>query len=192
MQKEKMTLSEFIDENHNLLSTLAVLSGLTAFFSTLPIPFVATSSSFLLILAMIMTFRELKDKTPSLRNFSFKSLRLFIFSYSIILTGYIVVIYSLLKYREVSQFGLFVPLTFTIYSFIIFVLKDPLETILSIPFLRKYFFMQNGEWSNLLRRLFKVSAVGISIFSLYLGAGLSQPFNYILDQLSKIFIQVIK
>lgn len=185
-------LHSFIEDNHNLLSALAILSGLIAFFSTLHVSLIASSTSFLFILAMIMIFRELQDRTPKLRSFTYKTLRLFIFSYSIILAGYIVVIYSLLKYREASHFGLFIPLTFVTYSFTVFILKDPVQTILAVPLLRKYFYTKDGEYTLLFKRVAKFCAAVVALFCLYFGAGLSQPFNYVLDQISTVMFTAPK
>lgn len=191
-EKIETPLHSFIEDNHNLLSALAVLSGLIAFFSTLHVSLIASSTSFLFILAMIMIFRELQDRTPKLRSFTYKTLRLFIFSYSIILAGYIVVIYSLLKYREVSHFGLFIPLTFVTYSFTVFILKDPVQTILAVPLLRKYFYTKDGEYTLLFKRIAKFCAAVVALFCLYFGAGLSQPFNYVLDQISAVMFAIPK
>lgn len=179
---EKMTLSKFIEDNHNLLSALAVFSALTAYFVTLPISWIATGLSFLSIMAMIMVFRELQSKAPDYRRVS---LRLFIFNYSVIFGQYGLMLYWFLVYRDIWHLFLFIPLFVGTITFVNSASKPYLDLLGSWSLFRKHFFNDKGEPRWYLKVTSFIATSLVFIYAFTFAMGISQPLNYLMDQYVK-------
>lgn len=178
----KKTLSEFINENHNVLSAIAIFSALTAYFTTLPISWLASGLSFVSIMAMIMVFRELQANAPDYRRVS---LRLFVFNSSIILGQYGLLLYWFLVYRGVWHFFLFIPLFIGTITFINSASKPYLDLLGSWSLFRKYFFNGKGEHKWYLKIISFIVTSFVFIYTFSFSMGISQPINYLLDQFIK-------
>jgi len=104
-----MTLKQFIDSNHNLLSALAIMAAVLAFISSMSIKWIGVALSFLLVGGMIFIWLELKQQMPEKKHW-----RLFLFHY-VILWGLVAfILYWLLEYLVFWNEFIGVPIFFLV------------------------------------------------------------------------------
>lgn len=173
---KEITLKEFIEQNHYLLSSMAVFIAIASFVKGLPILWLANSLFFLSIAGVVVVWFELHSQFPKkaeIRLFAFKQIL------SLGLIGFI--FYWLLAFPAFWNIFLFVPLTLVLTAMFIKLLNQ----FFSFQFVRKIF-GQKGKrngWQKLL-----VAAYNFGIFVavnwiLYICINASPGFNYLLEMI---------
>lgn len=134
---EKTSLTTFIQERHNLMSSMAIFMGLATFFGSIPkainFPAITWPSyvvSLLMLYGTMLLFLELKANFP--RN---PEGRLKQFKYLLNLSYGLVVLYLLLRYRLASHLLLFTAIVFTLgkpFTNLVFRIKPLAKVIIRI------------------------------------------------------------
>lgn len=177
MVRDGVSLKEFIEKNHTLLSALAIFATVTALLSNLPIKWIGTVLSFISMAGLIMVWYELKAQLPERM-----SPKLFLFSY-VLLWGFgVLVFYWLLEFREIWHLLLFAPLTI-LFMFEIIQTLNPLR---EWSVAKRVFGI--GKEKNWFQKMFKVAvALGIGFISFYFAALFSSPLNMVFDVIKNTF-----
>lgn len=171
---EKISLTAFVKERHNLMSSMGVFMGLATFFGSIPkainFPAITWPSyvvSLLMLYGTMLLFLELKANFP--RN---PESRLKQFKYLLNLSYGLVVLYLLLRYRLASHLLLFAAIVFTLgrpFANLVFRIKPLAKTVVKI---------RDRWWGKLI--LFIVAAV-FSFFIVQSSSFLAFWANRILD-----------
>lgn len=174
IDKNGKNLKEFIDENHYLLSSMAILIALATFGINLSINWIGSILSFLSIAAIATIWVELYKMFPqkgTLRLILFKN----ILSLGLLTIGF----YWVLAFPVFWNIFSFVPL----FIFLLYMLHSNIKQFMSIPFIARLFGVQGKR--NLLQKAlvaFYAGAIFITliwIFSLSVGA--TPAINTILE-----------
>ena len=165
------SLRDFIEENHNLLSAMAVLAAIASFVNGLPIHWLAATLFFLAIAGVITIWFELNAQFPEKG-----SARLFLFKQILFLGLLGFILYWFLAFPSFWNIFFFLPLFLTLF----FMLLTVLRQLTAIPFIKRLF-GKKGErsiWQKIL-----IFAYGFAVFValdwlLWLSVGTSPVFNY--------------
>lgn len=177
MTRDGMSLKEFIEKNHTLLSALAIFATITALLGNLPIHWIGIILSFISITGLIVIWYELKTQLPEKM-----APALFIFRY-VLLWGFgMLIFYWLLEFREIWHLFLVIPLTILFGYEIVSTLKPLKETKIA-----KYVFGINKKKNSFQKLLRAITILSITFFSLYLATIFSMPLNLILDWIKSNF-----
>lgn len=177
MTRDGMSLKEFIEKNHSLLSAMAIFATITALLDNLPVRWIGIVLSFISIAGLVVIWHELKAQLPKTM-----SPKLFIFRY-VLLWGFgALVFYWLLVFREIWHFFLFAPLTILFMYEIVLTLKPLTEWKIV-----KWMF-GIGKEKNWFQKLLKgVVTLILGLTSLYFATLFSIPLNLILDAIKNSF-----
>lgn len=170
----KLPLKDFIEQNHNLLSAMAVLVAVASFATTLSVRWLGDVLLFLSIAAIVTLWIELYmsfPKTGSLRLILFKN----ILSFGLI--G--LVFYWFLAFGKFWNIFLFIPL----FLMMFYMSHNVVKQLLGFSFVKKVI----GEKGNRNKwQILLITGYGFGIFwavswMLYLAIGASPGFNIILE-----------
>lgn len=171
MDSNNVSLREFIEKNHILLSTTAVLVAIVAFLGTLPIKWLNYVLSFILIAGIIIVWREVQSQIPKKAKGS-----LFLFRYVLLWSFGGFILYWLIEFREIWHMFLFIP----IFSLSLYMTIDSIKPLFRFKIFSKIFGSESNktELQKVLWGIFVAIAV---IISLNITAIFTGPLNLILD-----------
>lgn len=177
MDKDGMSLKEFVENNHKLLSTVAIFATITTLINNLPIKWMSVALSFISIAGMVVVWHEIKTQLPEKM-----SPRLFIFRY-ILLWGFGgLVFYWILEFREIWHYFLFAPLS----ALFMYITIQTLNPLTNQPVVKKIFGI--GGSKTWLQKILKVVVLLSIVFvSLYFATLFSIPLNLIFDVIKNNF-----
>ncbi len=179
MNDTKISLKKFIEENHILLSALAVFAALSAFLSRLTINWLNGVLSFVFIGGLIIIFFEIRSRFPKDNEMS---LRLFLFRYVIVLGLGGVLLYWLLAFRTFWNVFLAIPLFFLF----VFLINSFFKPIAEIGFLIKIIGI--GQKKNAFQRFIGIMYLIFLILTSFVIAILfTPPLNIIFDIIKNNF-----
>ncbi len=177
MTRDGMSLKDFIEKNHALLSAMAIFATVTALLGNLPIKWVSIVISFISIAGMAIIWYEINTQLPKKM-----SPRLFFFRYVLLWGLGGLVLYWLLEFREIWHVFLFVPLTIVFMYEII----STLYPLKEWSIVQKVFGI--GTEKSWFQKTLKVCvALAIGLLSLYMASLFSIPINLILDWIKNTF-----
>jgi hypothetical protein len=171
MDSDNVSLREFIEKNHILLSTIAVLVAIVAFLGTLPIGWLNYVLSFILIAGVIIVWREIQSQVPKKTKGS-----LFLFRYVLLWSFGGFILYWLIEFREIWHMFLFVP----IFLLSFYIMIGSIKPLFKFKIISKIFGSENNktELQKVLWGIFVVIAV---IISLNITSVFTGPLNLLLD-----------
>lgn len=197
-EKKIISLKQFIEDNHILLSALAVFSSLSALLSRLSINWLNTFFSFISIAGMIIIWFEVQSRLPKEKEMS---IRLLLFRYVLIFGLYGLMFYWLLAFRDLWKTFLFIPLFFLFISMLNSQFKllsqilfqvinqiNDLSRFKQTKLFKKILEIKNDNNFKILLKILKVTYLIIIIFiSFNYAILLSPPINAILDLIKNNF-----
>lgn len=174
IDKTGKSLRDFIDENQNLLSAMAVLVAIASFVTNLPIHWLGSTLLFLTIAGIVTVWVELYilfPKTGSMRLMIFKN----VLSFGLI--GF--VFYWFLAFGTFWNIFSFVPL----FAMLLYMSLTVLTQLVAFPIVRKIFGKKGNRnvWQKILIVAY-VCAVGYGILWLFaISVGAAPGINYLLQ-----------
>ncbi len=177
MDKDGMTLKEFIEKNHILLSTVAVFATIVALLSNLPIRWMGTLLSFIFIAGIVIVWHEIQTQLPKKMG-----PKLFLFRYVLLWGLWGFIFYWLLEFREIWHVFLFVLL----FAMFLYLILSSLKPLTEWKFLIKVFGIGQSK-TKLQKFLRGIILFIIGYFSLYAASLFSVPLNLILDAIKNTF-----
>jgi hypothetical protein len=169
--KKKVSLVDFVEDNHKLITTLGVFTALTVFVSNLPLKTLGYLLSFLFLTGTVLVWSELWSRFPKPGTN-----RLIWFENVLSVAVLILVAYWVLEFRVIWRLLLTTILMLTFLWFMSLTIKrfNLFEFLFRIPLFRH----------NALRYLVGVIVIGIAlILAAQLANFLAQPINALLDEL---------
>ncbi|EKD86919.1 MAG: hypothetical protein ACD_37C00101G0005 [uncultured bacterium] len=177
IDKDGMSLKEFINENHSLLSAMAIFATIAALLGNLPIRWMGIVLSFISIAGIVIIWHEIKSQLPEKM-----SPKLFIFRYILLWGLGALIFYWLLEFRDIWHVFLFVPLTILF----MYVIISTIQPIREWKIIRYVFGI--GKEKNRFQKALKILVIAVVAYSsLYLAALFSVPINVILDGIKNAF-----
>jgi len=163
------SLTQYIEENHKLITVLGVFTALTVFARSLPITTLGLFLSFLFMTLAVFVWLELFARFPSKAG----GWRVTWFENILSLSVFMLVIYWILDYRQVWSQVLIIPVFGMLMGAISFLLKR-------FDVFNRLFRSQPDE-KRALRYVFGIAIVAIAFF---LSALVVSPLNHLLDHLA--------
>ena len=177
MEEKEVSLKEFIEENHILLSMVAVFATIIALINNLQIQWVSKSLSFIFIIGMVVVWHELYAQLPKKM-----SPKLLLFRYVLLWGLWGLVFYWFLEFRGVWHAFLVIPLFGMFFYLILYSLKP----LINLKFMIKIFgFGQAKSKVQIFLRGVVIFLIGY--LSLYAASLFSIPLNLILDMVKNSF-----
>ena len=171
MDSNNVSLREFIEKNHILLSTIAILVAIVAFLGTLPIKWLNYALSFILIAGIIIVWREIQSQIPKKTKGS-----LFLFRYVLLWSFGGFILYWLIEFREIWHMFLFIP----IFLLSFYVMLGSIDPLLRFKIISKIFGSRDSR-SNTQSIIWGIFIVVAVIISLNIAVKFTGPLNLILD-----------
>lgn len=177
IDRNGMTLKEFIEKNHVLLSAMAIFATIAALLGNLPIRWMSILLSFIAITGVVLIWHEVNSQLPEKMR-----PKLFLFRYVLLWGLGSLVFYWLLEFREIWHVFLFIPL-FVLFMYEIVLTLNPLKEWSIV----KWVFGIDKEKNWFQKILGIVTILAIGYTSLYLAALFSIPINLMLDAIKNTF-----
>ncbi len=174
VNKQNLTLRDFIEKNQSLLSSMAVLFAIATFVDTLSVKWLSNVLMFLSIAGVVTLWVELFmcfPKTGSVRLILFKNIL------SLGLMGF--VLYWFLAFDRFWNIFLFVPLFFVLF----YMSNVLLEQFMSVPLIKRLFGEKGKRnvWQKILIGFYAVVVFYGLVWMLSISIGASPGFNYVLE-----------
>jgi hypothetical protein len=166
----KMTLGEFIETNHKLLSTLGIFIALIVFSINLPDNFFGNMISFLLLAIIFLIWIEVFRRLPKSKEWSLE-----VFHNLLFLVLFLLILYWIIYYREIWNAYLGAVLIFPIMTFLCWIISRYRKLQIVLQKFSKY---------KILRPIIKWGLVFvIAYISMYLSLSVSKPINRMFDSI---------
>lgn len=174
IDKNSLSLKDFIDQNHNLLSALAVLIAIASYAGSLPVQWLGSTILFLSIAGVITVWFELYKnfpKTGTLRLVIFKNITTF---------GLIgITFYWFLSFPSFWNIFLFIPLFFFLY----YMFHTTLKQFMEFSFVKKIIGKTGHRniWQKILVLIYGLGIFYAVTWMFHISIGAAPGFSFLME-----------